>query len=81
MMEHWTILTYCAKRSERILNKDPYFDILYQRGNSTMLRIAICDDDRSDRDRISGFVSEYLEEKELRAEVKVFDHPDKLIQE
>ena len=46
-----------------------------------MLRIAICDDDRSDRDRISGFVSEYLEEKELRAEVKVFDHPDKLIQE
>ena len=46
-----------------------------------MLRIAICDDDRSDRERICEFVSEYLKVKEIRAEVKVFDHPDKLIQE
>ena len=46
-----------------------------------MLRIAICDDDRSDRERICEFVSEYLKGKEIRAEVKVFDHPDKLIQE
>lgn len=46
-----------------------------------MLRIAICDDDRSDRERICGFVSEYLKGKEIQAEVKVFDHPDKLIQD
>nr|WP_297708548.1 LytTR family DNA-binding domain-containing protein [uncultured Butyrivibrio sp.] len=46
-----------------------------------MLRIAICDDDRSDRERICEFVSEYLKGKEIRAEVKVFDHPDRLIQE
>ena len=46
-----------------------------------MLRIAICDDDRSDRERICGFISEYLKGKEIRAEVKVFDHPDKLIQD
>ena len=46
-----------------------------------MLRIAICDDDRSDRERICEFVSEYLKGKEIRAEVKVFDHPDKLIQD
>ena len=46
-----------------------------------MLRIAICDDDRSDRERIHGYLSEYLEGKEIHAEVRVFDHPDKLIQE
>ncbi len=46
-----------------------------------MLRIAICDDDKADRERINGYVAEYLEEKEIRAEVKIFDHPDKLIQE
>ncbi|MBE5842837.1 MAG: response regulator transcription factor [Butyrivibrio sp.] len=46
-----------------------------------MLRIAICDDDRTDRERIHGYVTEYLEDKEIRAEVKVFDHPDTLIQE
>ncbi len=46
-----------------------------------MIRIAICDDDRTDRERIHGYVTEYLEDKEIRAEVKVFDHPDTLIQE
>lgn len=46
-----------------------------------MLRIAICDDERSDRERIHGYISEYLEGKEIQAEVKVFDHPDTLIQE
>jgi DNA-binding LytR/AlgR family response regulator len=51
------------------------------RGKFTMLRIAICDDDRSDRERIHGYLSEYLEGKEIHAEVRVFDHPDKLIQE
>ncbi len=46
-----------------------------------MLRMAICDDDRSDRERIHGYVKEYLEIKSIQAEVRVFDHPDKLIQE
>lgn len=41
-----------------------------------MLRIAICDDDRADRERIHGYVTEYLEVKNIQAEVKVFDHPD-----
>ena len=46
-----------------------------------MLRIAICDDDRSDRDRVEGFVNEYIRQKELSAEVRIFDHPDSLIEE
>lgn len=46
-----------------------------------MLRIAICDDDRTDRERIHGYVAEYLEVKNIQAEVKIFDHPDTLIQE
>jgi len=46
-----------------------------------MLKIAICDDDKKDRDRISGFVSDFLREKNMMAEVKVFDHPDSLIKE
>ncbi len=46
-----------------------------------MLRIAICDDDKSDRERIHGFVTEYLDAKGTQAEVKVFDHPDTLIRE
>ena len=46
-----------------------------------MLRIAICDDDKSDRERIHGYVTEYLEVKDTQAEVKIFDHPDSLIRE
>ncbi len=46
-----------------------------------MLRIAICDDDKSDRERIHGYVTEYLEVKDTQAEVKIFDHPDSLIWE
>ena len=46
-----------------------------------MLRIAICDDDKADRERIRGYVTEYLEVKNIQAEVKVFDHPDTLIRE
>ncbi len=46
-----------------------------------MLRIAICDDDRSDRERVHGYVEEYLEKNNVHAEVRVFDHPDTLIQE
>jgi DNA-binding LytR/AlgR family response regulator len=46
-----------------------------------MLRIAICDDDKTDRERIHGYVTEYLETKNIQADVKVFDHPDTLISE
>ena len=44
-----------------------------------MLRIAICDDDQKDRDRVEGLVKKYIEEKNIEAQVKVFDHPDNLI--
>ncbi|RKM61261.1 DNA-binding response regulator [Butyrivibrio sp. CB08] len=45
------------------------------------LRIAICDDDKTDRERVQGFVDEYLKDRSIKAEVKVFDHPDALIEE
>ena len=44
-----------------------------------MLRIAICDDDQKDRDRVESLVKKYIEEKNIEAQVKVFDHPDNLI--
>ncbi|SHI38018.1 LytR/AlgR family response regulator transcription factor [Pseudobutyrivibrio xylanivorans] len=46
-----------------------------------MLRIAICDDDKLDRDRLHEYVDQYLYERSAQAEVRVFDHPDTLIQE
>ena len=46
-----------------------------------MLRIAVCDDDRKDRERVLGILQDYLKERGLEAEVKVFDHPDALISE
>ena len=46
-----------------------------------MIRIAICDDDKRDRDNVLGFVEEYIEEKNIQAQVKTFDHPDTLIAE
>ena len=46
-----------------------------------MLRIAICDDDKADRERIHEYVTEYLKSKDTQAEIKVFDHPDTLISE
>ncbi|WP_022763278.1 LytR/AlgR family response regulator transcription factor [Butyrivibrio sp. AD3002] len=45
------------------------------------LRIAICDDDKADRERVHGLVKEYLQKKNQSADVKVFDHPDALIEE
>ncbi|MBQ7147261.1 MAG: response regulator transcription factor [Pseudobutyrivibrio sp.] len=48
---------------------------------NSILRIAICDDDKSDRERVSNLVQEYLDEKKVKAEVKVFNHPDALIEE
>lgn len=46
-----------------------------------MLRIAICDDDKKDRDNVQGFVQRYIDEKNIQAQVKTFDHPDALIAE
>lgn len=46
-----------------------------------MLRIAICDDDSRDRERVLSFVDEYLKEKGVAATVRTFDHPDALIEE
>ena len=46
-----------------------------------MLRIAICDDDSRDREKVSGYVDEYLKENGVDASVRVFDHPDALIEE
>ena len=53
------------------------------RGVSTdsLLRIAICDDDKTDRDKVTGLVQEYLKEKNMMADIKTFDHPDSLIEE
>lgn len=47
----------------------------------SLLRVAICDDDKKDRERVNTFVQDYLDEKKIRADVKVFDHPDSLIEE
>ena len=46
-----------------------------------MLKIAICDDDKLDRERIREYVDEYLYERNAQAEIRVFAHPDTLIQE
>lgn len=46
-----------------------------------MLKIAICDDDRSDRDTVYGYVEEYLKNKDLTADIHVFDHPDAMLEE
>ena len=44
-----------------------------------MLKIAICDDRKDDRDRIQQYVQQFCQEKMLQAEIRVFDHPDVLI--
>ena len=44
-----------------------------------MLKIAICDDRKEDKDRIHQYVQQFCLEKMLQAEIKVFDHPDALI--
>ncbi len=50
-------------------------------GKGTVLKIALCDDDRQDRERLNKLVEEYLSVKNIHANVKVFDHPDVLIEE
>jgi len=46
-----------------------------------MLKIAICDDLAEDRDRVNGYVKEYVETRHVDAEIHVYDHPDKLLVE
>lgn len=46
-----------------------------------MLRIAVCDDRKEDRDIMCRYVQEFCRERMLQAEIKVFDHPDNLISE
>ncbi len=46
-----------------------------------MIKIAICDDNQNDCDRVHGFVMEYLNEKNLQAQVRTFNHPDTLVSE
>ena len=44
-----------------------------------MLKIAICDDRKEDRDRMNQYVQQFCQKEMLQAEIKVFDHPDDLI--
>ena len=44
-----------------------------------MLKIAICDDRKEDRDRMDMYVRKFCEERLQKAEIKVFSHPDDLI--
>ena len=44
-----------------------------------MLRIAICDDTKEDRDIMHQYVKQFCQESRLQAEIEVFDHPDTLI--
>lgn len=41
-----------------------------------MLKIAICDDRKEDRDKMHQFVQQFCREKMLQAEIKVFTQPD-----
>lgn len=44
-----------------------------------MLKIAICDDRKEDRDRMYQCVQQFCQERLLQAEIKVFEHPDELL--
>ena len=44
-----------------------------------MLKIAICDDRKEDRERMYQYVQQYCQERMHQAEIKIFDHPDDLI--
>ena len=44
-----------------------------------MLKIAICDDRKEDRDRMYQCVQQFCQERMLQAEINIFDHPDALI--
>lgn len=44
-----------------------------------MLRIAICDDQPTDLQKISALLREYIQNHQLIAEVREFSHPDELL--
>lgn len=44
-----------------------------------MIKIVICDDLKDDLDRVHEFVKAYVDERKMQAEIKVFNHPDKLL--
>lgn len=44
------------------------------------MRLAICDDNAGDRNRIADALTVYLKERQLSAEVVCFDHPDRLLE-
>lgn len=46
-----------------------------------MLRVAVCDDDIVDCDRIYDYVQDYLNRKNLDAEIRKYNHPDSMLQE
>jgi DNA-binding LytR/AlgR family response regulator len=46
-----------------------------------MLRIAVCDDDIADCDRIYGFVQDYINRNDLVADVRKYTHPDLMLTE
>ena len=46
-----------------------------------MLRIAVCDDDIVDCDRIYGFVQDYINRNDLVADVRKYTHPDLMLTE
>lgn len=46
-----------------------------------MLRVAVCDDDLADCDRIYDYVQDYLNKKNLDAEIRKYNHPDSMLQE
>ncbi|MGN0315694.1 MAG: LytR/AlgR family response regulator transcription factor [Fusicatenibacter sp.] len=50
-----------------------------RKGEICLLKIAICDDRKEDREKMNQYVQQFCRERMLQAEIKVFDHPDKLI--
>lgn len=46
-----------------------------------MLKIAICDDQLVDRKVLEVFTNEYIKSRDIKAQVRIFEHPDDLISE
>lgn len=46
-----------------------------------MLRIAVCDDDIADCDRIYNYVEDYLNKNDMVADIRKYNHPDSMLQE
>lgn len=46
-----------------------------------MLKIAICDDMKADRDKVYEMTLAYCQAKNLETDIRCYDHPDKLVTE